>query len=392
MSDSTSLLTRRGFLGMAGGWAALSCVRPGVPGTGLSRDAYRDKAMGCFMGAAIADAMGGPVECQHYRRIAREFPDFDDFLPYRKPPGMIGIGPGYALSPDPGNITDDTYIRLDLARFVLQADPPYTASAFAAWLVKHADFSNWWSVAVKPLRRIEKGEVRAEESGLDHKQGGGGGWWQPVAMLHAGDPEAASRAAADLCRIWKAPLERDILSSVVAGQAAAFRPGATVESVVEAVLEDSGPLARKLFERAVEIARQADRPQELYERLYAHCLVGKCSTEVDGPMPPAVKPLEDSDKVYSGILFAEQQPLALAYFVFGKGDPRRTVLTAVKGGRDADSIATNSAGWLGALHGESVWPKRWLDGVREANKPRVDLRKIAENLVERGLKNGTVRM
>lgn len=32
---------------------------------------YMDKVIGCFMGAAIGDAMGGPVECQHYRRIAK---------------------------------------------------------------------------------------------------------------------------------------------------------------------------------------------------------------------------------------------------------------------------------------------------------------------------------
>ena len=42
---------------------------------------YKDKAIGCWLGAAIADAMGGPVECQHCKRISREFPDFEDFLP-----------------------------------------------------------------------------------------------------------------------------------------------------------------------------------------------------------------------------------------------------------------------------------------------------------------------
>jgi hypothetical protein len=342
------------------------------------------------MGAAIGDAMGGPVECQHYRRIAKVYPDFDDFLPYRKPPGLIDIHPGYALDDTPGSVTDDTFIRADLARFVLETPPPYTASVFAQWLLDHADFGNWWSVAVDVLKRVEKGELEATDAGLSHVQGGGGGWWQPIAILYAGDPQAASAVTVDLCRIWKAPLEQDILSSVVAGQAAAFREGATIDTIVDAVLRDSGPLAARLFERAVDIARQAQTPQQLYEGLYDHCLVEQCSTEVDGDMPPTVTPLVYADGFYSGILFAEQQPLALAYLVYGRGDPHRTVLTAVKGGRDADSIATNSAGWLGAMCGASVWPQRWLEQVQRANAARIDLMQMAEDLARRAVENGSL--
>ncbi len=351
---------------------------------------YRDRAMGCWLGAAIGDAMGGPVECQHYKRIERYYGEFTDFLPYKKPPGLLDLRPGYALHATPGSITDDTFIRLDLTRFYLRTEPPYTPAKLADYLLKHADFSNWWGQAVKVLRRVERGGVSAEEAGLDHVQGGGGGWWQPVAILHAGDPATASEQAQSLCRIWKAPLERDILSSVVAGQAEAFKRGSSVDSVVQTVIKDSGPLAAKLFERAVDIASRADSPARLYEQLYNNALVDNCSTQIDGPMPEHVEPLDYADGFYSSISFAEQQPWALAYLVFGKGDPERTVLTAVKGGRDADSIATNTASWLGAISGESVWPKKWRQSVQEANLIEVDLRKMLDDLVDVALKNGSV--
>jgi ADP-ribosylglycohydrolase len=347
---------------------------------------FSDRAIGCFMGAAIGDAMGGPVECQHYKRIAREFPDFDSFLPYQKPPGLIEIGPGYALDAEPGNVTDDSYIRADLTRYLLANDPPYTATAFAHWLNAHADFRNWWKVAVEPLKRIEAGEIEAEDAGYHHQQGGGGGWWQPLGILYAGNPRRAASVTSDLCRIWKAPLERDILASAVAGQATAFREDATLDSIVDTILDASGPLATKLFQRAVEIAERATNPEHLYEELYAHCLVDRCSKEVDGPIPPRVTPKDDAEGFYSGILFAEQQPLALAYFVYGRGDPYRTILTAVKGGRDSDSIATNTASWLGALYGESIWPKSWLEQVQQANLDRLNLREMAEALIERARK------
>ena len=354
--------------------------------------AFLDKTLGCFMGAAIGDAMGGPVECQHYKRIAKVFPDFADFLPYRKPPGLIDIHPGYALDDTPGSVTDDTFIRADLSRFVLETPPPYTAQGFAQWLLANADFSNWWSVAVDVLTRIEKGELNAEDAGLSHIQGGGGGWWQPIAILYAGDPHTASAVTTDLCRIWKAPLEQDILSAVVAGQAAAFMEGATINSIVNAVLANSGPLATKLFERAVDIAQTARTANQLYENLYAHCLVEECSTEVTGEMPPTLHPLPYAEGFYSGILFAEQQPLALAYFVFGQGDPYRTVLTTVKGGRDADSIATNSASWLGAMSGTSIWPQNWLEQVQHANIKRLDLMQMAKDLANRAIEIGSLKI
>ncbi|MHC4694916.1 MAG: sialate O-acetylesterase, partial [Planctomycetota bacterium] len=313
-------------------------------------------------------------------------------LPYRKPPGLIGLNPGYALHETPGSVTDDTFIRLDLARFYLNTNPPYTPGKLADYLLKHARFENWWGQAVKVLRRIEKGQVRAEQAGLTHIQGGGGGWWQPVAILNASNPKAASKEAGSLCRIWKAPLEQDILSSVVAGQAEAFKKNSTIDSIVETVINDSGPLATKLFERAVSIARKAKTPEELYEQLYKKALVKKCSKEVDGPMPEHVEPVDYAEGFYTSISFAEQQPWALAYFVFGKGDPERTVLTAVKGGRDADSIATNTASWLGAMSGESIWPKKWRDTVCNANLVEMDLRQICEDLLDVGIRNGSVRL
>ena len=353
---------------------------------------YHSKCLGCFMGAAIADAMGGPTEGMHYLRIAKMLPDFQDPIPYDTPGVFVGLGPGRALDAAAGNVTDDTFIRMDLAAYVLQTDPPYEAARFAPWLLKNADFSNWWPVALRPLKRIENGEVSADEAGTDHQQGGGGGWWQPVAILHAGDPKKASEVTTAMCKIWKAPLEQDILSSVVAGQAAAYLKGATVDSVVQAVLDDSGPLAKELFTRAAEIAHKAKSPTQLYEKLYKHCLVKSCTTAVDGPMPEREEPrVVMEEKIYNGILFAEQQPLALAYFVYGQGDPYKTVLTAVKAGRDADSNSCNTASWLGALGGMEVWPMKWVNTVQQANLKRMDIIKTGEALIAKGIENKTLR-
>ena len=143
------------------------------------------------------------------------------------------------------------------------------------------------------------------------------------------------------------------IGAIHAGTAEAIRDGATSDSVINTVLEHSGPLARKLFTRAAEIARAAKSGDELVQQLYRHCLVKEVTTKVDGPMPVPAEYKDYAEGFYTGILFAEQQPLALAAFVYTDGHPRDATLRAVMNGRDADSIASNVGGWVGGLHGES---------------------------------------
>ena len=64
-----------------------------------------DRSMGAFLGAAIADAIGGPPECQHAARIKKLFGEITGFVEYKKPPSLFPLQPGYALHPDPGSVT-----------------------------------------------------------------------------------------------------------------------------------------------------------------------------------------------------------------------------------------------------------------------------------------------
>src|SRR4030042_2931065 len=100
-----------------------------------------DRALGCFMGAAIGDSMGGPVECQHYLRIRKYAGDFNDLLPFGKPVSVFEPPEdGWAQRSNPGTITDDTYIRMDLLRFFLHAEPPYTAEKLTDYLLENSGF------------------------------------------------------------------------------------------------------------------------------------------------------------------------------------------------------------------------------------------------------------
>jgi ADP-ribosylglycohydrolase len=51
-------------------------------------------------------------------------------------------------------------------------------------------------------------------------------------------------------------------------------------------------------------------------------------------------------------------------------------------GRDADSTATTVGSWVGALHGESGLPAGWVETVCRVNRREIDIRGLAEQLVD----------
>ncbi len=340
----------------------------------------RDKAFGAYIGAAIADAMGGPVECQHAGRIKRVYGKIKGLLPYQRPPGLMDLHAGYAIHPEPGSVTDDTYIRAELTRFFIETKPPRTPKMLAEYLFQNADFNQWPFVAVRGLIRIIRGEVPAEKNGETYEQGGYVGWWTPIGILYAEDPKGAAAEAKNLCRIYKAPLEQDILSGVQAGVAAGMKQGSDVDAVVNAVLDACGPLARKLMERAATIGREAKDHDDLVDKLYHNCLYKEFPTARDVELPKSLEPVPDSDDKYTSVLLAEQISLAMGAFVFSKGDPRESIPNVVMVGRDCDSSATAVGSWVGAMHGESALPKEWVEAVCTVNSKELDIRGLCEAL------------
>jgi hypothetical protein len=338
----------------------------------MKSNAYdpRDRILGTYIGSAIGDALGGPVEGWHAQMIRAVHRDgIRGFLPYTG-----RLHPGYALHPDPGAITDDTYIKDAFAGFVLaypdEADR--TPASLADYLLAHANFDFWNPPDVTPLRKIQSGEMTPEETGAWYRIGGGAAWWTCFGIVHAGDPDKAYEETYRLSVIWKKPFERNLIGATQAAVAACVQEGATVESVTETLMAYAGPLARKLLQRAQRIATAAEDDREEFVRaIYAEALVDQGTADVDGPMPPSAAP----GNPYRGatILWAEQIPLAFAAFLFGRGDFRKTMTSCVSLGRDADSIATTCGSWIGGLVGLEGIPADWVETVQAVNLGEIDL-------------------
>ncbi|MBM7570156.1 ADP-ribosylglycohydrolase family protein [Aquibacillus albus] len=358
-----------------------------------------DRSIGAYIGAAIGDAMGGPVESSHYKRIKKYAGEVKGLLPYEEPyllPQRLTdprgtFHPGYALHPDPGSITDDTFCRKDITKFILETEGERTPKKLASWLLENGELDTQWpQIMVGALHKIANGEVTAEECGRTYKQGGGIGWWFPIGIINAGDPKGAAKEGRYLSSIWKAPLEQDFVAAVVAGIAEGLKEDATYESMVGAMLDECGPLAKQLLERAIHLANEANDIWDLAEKLYENALMPNTAhiweiTEQDPPierdalLPPRVKPIDYTDESYTTFFFAEQIPFALAAFVFKKGDVS-AIPACCNLGRDTDTNANTVGAWVGALNGEKALPKEWVEPVCEVNKKELDIRDLAQKL------------
>ncbi|MYL32161.1 hypothetical protein GLW08_05245 [Pontibacillus yanchengensis] len=359
----------------------------------------KDKMIGSYLGAAIGDAMGGPMESSHYKRIQKYIGEVKGLLRYEEPyllPERLTdpqgtFFPGYALHPEPGSITDDTFCRKDITKFIIETKGERTPEKLVDWLLKNGELDTQWpQIMVGALHKIKNGEVSAEECGRSYKQGGGIGWWFPIGIIHAGDPEGAAKEGRYLSSIWKAPLEQDFVAAVVAGIAEGLKEEATHQSMIDAMLHQCGPLAATLIKRAISLAEEATDIWDLAEKLYQHALMPNTAhiweitgqdppIERDAPLPPKVEPIDYSDESYTTFFFAEQIPFAIAAFVF-KGGNVSAIPACCNLGRDTDTNANLVGAWVGALHGESALPTEWVEQVIEVNKKELEVRALAEEL------------
>lgn len=334
-----------------------------------------------FICAAAGDAMGGPVECQHAARIKRFYGRVDMLLPYRTPPGLMPLHPGYAVHDAPGSVTDDTFIRLDFCRFFAETTPPWKASSLADWMLQNANTQFWWPPARQALENVSRGKHSAEENGLHHPQGGGNGWWTPIGLLYAGDPEAAASTCMTLATIWKSPLELQLNASIQAGLAYALTEGADAAGIIETMLSVCGPLASALLERARKIGEQSTSFDELVSGIYQNLLVREEIRAADGPFPDNLAPLDYTDDKYTSSMLAEQVPIEVASLAFSNGG-MDSISNTVCIGRDCDSTATTVGSWVGALHGLDAVPALWIDQIQEANINEFNLLDEIDRLIK----------
>ncbi|MEV0552852.1 ADP-ribosylglycohydrolase family protein [Streptomyces sp. NPDC050597] len=341
-----------------------------------------------LVGAAVGDALGGPVEGYSPEQIAERHGG--------RVHGIVGPWNGddwrtaRPIAPyhkGDGHVTDDTLMTHALVRVYAKVRDHLDAYAVADHLVPDLMTTPRWIPELEaealPLQRIflaEKWLVARIHCGhVDPREAGAGNivncgaamYMAPVGLVNAANPAAAYAEALDIAGAHQSSYGREAAGVFAAAVAAACTPGATPDSVVEACLSLAKDGTRAAIETVCDTAsRYSDFESALRPLREAVAPYDTVGPDYRAPSLGARRP--------SRIHSIEELPVALAMLLISRGDYRHTVLGSVNYGRDCDSIATMSGALAGALGAEI--PPDWAKTVAESS--RLDLQAPATTLTE----------
>ncbi|MFI1680180.1 ADP-ribosylglycohydrolase family protein [Streptomyces sp. NPDC020607] len=350
--------------------------------TALPDPSLSDRITGSLIGAAVGDALGGPVEGYAPEQIAERHGG--------RVTGIVGPWNGdrwrtaRPIAPfhkGDGHVTDDTLLTHALVRVYATVRDHLDAYAMADHLVPDLMTIPRWIPELEadalPLHRIFLAEkwlvARLHYGHVDPREAGAGNivncgaamYMAPVGLVNAADPRAAYAEAVDIAGAHQSSYGREAAGVFAAAVAAACTSGATAESVVEACLALAKDGTRAAIEAVTEVAARHGE----FESALAPIRAAVAPFDTVGPdyRSPSLGARRPS-RLHS----IEELPVALGMLLVGGSDYRRTVLGSVNYGRDCDSIATMAGAIVGALHGEGAVPDDW--SVQVAGASRLDLR------------------
>ncbi|MEY2227287.1 ADP-ribosylglycohydrolase family protein [Streptomyces sp. BF23-19] len=346
-----------------------------------------DRARGALVGAAVGDALGGPVEGWTPDQIVERHggrvhgivgPWHEDWRTARP------IAPYHKGD---GHVTDDTLMTHALVRVYKAVRDHLDAYSVAEHLVPDLMTNPRWIPELEaealPLQRIFLAEkwivTRLHYAHVDPREAGSGNivncgaamYMAPVGIANAGNPAGAYAEALDVAGAHQSSYGREAAGVFAAAVAAACVPAATAASVVDTALS----LAKDGTRAAIAAVREVALRHRDFESALAPLRAAVAPYDSVGPDYRA--PSLDARRP-SRLHAIEELPIALGMLLVADGRYETAVLGAVNYGRDCDSIATMAGAIAGALGGEAVVPAGWAKQVAEAS--RLDLHAPAEAL------------
>ncbi|MEW6045447.1 MAG: ADP-ribosylglycohydrolase family protein [Bacillota bacterium] len=167
----------------------------------------------------------------------------------------------------------------------------------------------------------------------------------PVGVINACNPYQAALDAAEVAAILQPPASGGVeaCKAIAAAVAEAFRPNATVESVVEASRAYGSALTRQIIDEVLELAKRYPDIREIREPIRRHF----------APTYPYADAVETAAE-------------AIALFWITKGDVRQGLIGATNLGRDTDCIGGILGAICGAFQGIDGVPAQWVETVQQA--------------------------
>lgn len=314
-----------------------------------------DKIHGCIAGSWIGSSMGAITEGLTVPQIQEKYGVLQELLPYVRQgkkfrrPG----GPYYVYHTDerePG-MTEDGIERQKLITLAIAAKKGrITVNDYAESFLSNIR-TEYFGYLTEPTDELFYGLLKG---GVPPAMVGQYSWWpglgaiarsiHPIGIINAGNPRQAALDARDIARLVQPAhgLGWDYPAAVAAGIAEALRPGADVQSVVQAAIADVRSEVRDGILEDVALAQGKKDLWELRTALQAR--------------------YGAQDHRLGHILLGT----AFAIFTHVAGNPREAIMAGVNMGIDTDCVSAVAAGLCGALSGTAQLPPEWIETVDRA--------------------------
>lgn len=337
--------------------------------------ALHGRMLGCLVGSAVGDALGGPVEGMHFSDIIAKNGFVNRMLPYPDslPPSFHG-----PFGTRAGEYTDDTRLaKLLCSAFIRCGGSPREGDV-------NKVLCEAYSAADSVLERgfLEEYALKAWY-GRDKEAFGGkttnGAIMAiaPVGLLFPGDPVRTFDTAFTILSMATGSARISAATAAACISLALTGTGRPVDLVMQGLR-----IAEQRLHRTESSYWHYGR---MYPRVGGWCLgLAKKALDIasDCEHPLSVEFFGRLQAATSQPFFAdgdETLAIALAMFVAAGGDFRSSVLGAVNYGKDCDSYAAVAGALAGAFCGIEAVPDEWIASVEEYEAPP-RLRDLADGL------------
>ncbi len=316
--------------------------------------ALHDRIKGALLAGAIGNAMGSPVECRMYWDIDKQYPG----------------GVQTVLDPKRLESEDDNQMAMHLVETYIERDGlPVMARHFGHTWYERLNRDHFFPLCMGNAYDLIRGGADPRITGhWSVVTGSTVMCMEPVGMYNLADPVWAAQDATAISYMYQRGLDVTAAAMLAATVANALRPGATVDSVLQAALDVAPRTPLLTFDKrkfrsaydyirtCIDVAGKYDDVLAARKELYAKCLF------------------------YHMIDPLELWGLSLAMLKISKGDVRQAAVGGTNIGRDSDTIAGRAAMLAGALNGTGGVPKEWIAMFSATSMERID--RNAARLVE----------
>ena len=324
----------------------------------------RDKFFGCICGAHIGSAMGFIVEGLPYSQVVEKYGVLDSLVhPWDYPDGT---------KREPGSTEDGIERQKLMITAIMEKGDRVTAEDVRKIWVRDIN-PKAAGVISEPfeleLLKLAKTRIPAREIGRMCDYAGLNSFSRachPIGLINAGNIETAIEDVHEVGQLYQVTGSRGLKWACVTAVsiAAATKPGATVESVLQAV-----------FDNCDERIRVTGRDDDWKADYAGMNVVDEIKAALE--YTKDCRDFKDMREAFDPYYNAYGMPYNISYAneVVTKGicifrmcgnNVKDAIISASNLGRDTDCIAAIAGGISGALNGSSSIPSEWIEQVDKA--------------------------